>query len=126
MGTELNLAVASYLYVIAPMKGSPADIAGVRAAILLNTSIARLHETFRCTTQAVLNGAAGSEVKLRIFAPAPPAYLSCETQWLSRRCGGGKSEPGRIGVLRINSFAVGDSADVRTRVQELIKQGAKR
>ncbi len=35
-------------------------------------------------------------------------------------------EPGRIGVVRINSFAQGEAADVRARVQELARQGAQK
>jgi carboxyl-terminal processing protease len=35
-------------------------------------------------------------------------------------------EAGRIGVLRVNSFAPGEAADVRARVQDLIKQGAQK
>ena len=35
-------------------------------------------------------------------------------------------EAGRIGILRVNSLADGDAADVRARLQELIKQGAQK
>jgi carboxyl-terminal processing protease len=35
-------------------------------------------------------------------------------------------EAGRIGVLRVNSFDKGEAADVRARLQELIKQGAQK
>src|SRR5947208_1082391 len=35
-------------------------------------------------------------------------------------------EAGRIGILKINSFDNGEAADVRTRLQELIKQGAQK
>ncbi|MCA1607682.1 MAG: hypothetical protein LC775_19945, partial [Acidobacteria bacterium] len=37
-----------------------------------------------------------------------------------------RMEAGRIGVLRVNSFAQGEAADARARVQELIKQGAQK
>jgi carboxyl-terminal processing protease len=35
-------------------------------------------------------------------------------------------EAGRIGVLRVNSFAQGEAADARTRLQDLVKQGAQK
>jgi carboxyl-terminal processing protease len=35
-------------------------------------------------------------------------------------------EAGRVGILRINSFADGESAEVRARLQDLIKQGAQK
>ncbi len=35
-------------------------------------------------------------------------------------------EAGRVGILRINSFADGEAADVRARIQDLTKQGAQK
>jgi carboxyl-terminal processing protease len=35
-------------------------------------------------------------------------------------------EAGRVGVLRINSFADGEAADAKARLQDLIKQGAQK
>ena len=35
-------------------------------------------------------------------------------------------EPGKIGILRINSLDAGEAADVRARLQDLMKQGAQK
>jgi carboxyl-terminal processing protease len=35
-------------------------------------------------------------------------------------------EPGKIGVLRINSLDAGEAADARARLQDLVKQGAQK
>jgi carboxyl-terminal processing protease len=37
-----------------------------------------------------------------------------------------RMEAGRVGILRINSFGDGDAADVKARLQDLVKQGAQK
>src|ERR1044072_2698202 len=67
IGAELS-QVASYLYVIAPMKGSPADQAGVRAGDIIEYIDAKATRDISLyDAKQLLNGAAGSEVKLRIL-----------------------------------------------------------
>ncbi|MEP6570837.1 MAG: S41 family peptidase, partial [Acidobacteriota bacterium] len=75
----------------------------------------------------LLNGAPGSEVKLRVLrANTRPLTLTVKRGAFRAPAAEGRMEAGRIGVLRINSFAQGEAADVRSRVQDLIKQGAQK
>src|SRR6186997_3403045 len=67
IGAELS-QVASYLYVIAPMKGSPADQAGVRAGDIIEYIDGKATRDISLyDAKQLLNGSAGSEVKLRIL-----------------------------------------------------------
>ena len=77
IGAELS-QVASYLYVIAPMKGSPADVAGVRAGDIIEYIDGKATRDISLyDAKQLLNGAAGSEVKLRILrANARPLTLT--------------------------------------------------
>src|SRR5882672_11218866 len=77
VGAELS-QVASYLYVIAPMKGSPADQAGVRAGDIIEYIDGKATRDISLyDAKQLLNGAAGSEVKLRILrANARPLTLT--------------------------------------------------
>ncbi|MBC8028782.1 MAG: S41 family peptidase [Pyrinomonadaceae bacterium] len=127
IGAELS-QVASYLYVIAPMKGSPADLAGVRAGDIIEYIDGKATRDISLyDAKQLLNGAAGSEVKLRILrANARPLTLTVKRNTVRAAAAEARVEAGRIGILRINSFAEGDAADVRSRVQELIKQGAQK
>lgn len=127
IGAELS-QVASYLYVIAPMKGSPADLAGVRAGDIIEYIDGKATRDISLyDAKQLLNGAAGSEVKLRILrANARPLTLTVKRNASRAAAAEARMEAGRIGVLRINSLAEGDAADVRTRVQELAKQGAQK
>jgi carboxyl-terminal processing protease len=127
IGAELS-QVASYLYVIAPMKGSPADQSGVRAGDIIEYIDSKATRDISLyDAKQLLNGAAGSEVKLRILrANVRPLTLTVKRGTFRAPAAEAKMEAGRIGVLRINSFAPGEAADARARLQDLIKQGAQK
>ncbi|HUS11456.1 MAG TPA: S41 family peptidase [Pyrinomonadaceae bacterium] len=127
IGAELS-QVASYLYVIAPMKGSPADQAGVRAGDIIEYIDGKATRDISLyDAKQLLNGAAGSEVKLRILrANTRPLTVAVKRSAFRSPAAEARMEAGRIGVLRVNSFAQGEAADARARAQDLIKQGAQK
>src|SRR6266487_515446 len=127
IGAELS-QVASYLYVIAPMKGSPADQVGVRAGDIIEYIDGKATRDISLyDAKQLLQGPAGSEVKLRILrANAKPLTLTVKRGAFRAPAAEARMEAGRIGVLRINSLADGATADVRARVQDLLKQGAQK
>jgi carboxyl-terminal processing protease len=127
IGAELS-QVASYLYVIAPMKGSPADQSGVRAGDIIEYIDGKATRDISLyDAKQLLNGPAGSEVKLRILrANTRPLTVTVKRSAFRSPAAEARMEAGRIGVLRVNSFAQGEASDVRARVQDLIKQGAQK
>jgi len=127
IGAELS-QVASYLYVIAPMKGSPADQAGVKAGDIIEYIDGKATRDISLyDAKQLLNGAAGSEVKLRILrANAKPLTLTVKRGTFRDAAAESRMEAGRIGVLRINSLGEGEAADARGRTQDLIKQGTQK
>src|SRR5213593_2943379 len=67
IGAELS-QVASFLYVVAPIKGSPSDQAGVRAGDVIEYIDGKATRDISLyDARQLLNGAPGSEVKLRIL-----------------------------------------------------------
>src|SRR5882762_1539881 len=127
IGAELS-QVASYLYVIAPMKGSPADVAGLHAGDIIEYIDGKATRDISLyDAKQLLAGPAGSEVKLRILrANTRPLTLSVKRSSFRAPAAEAHMEAGRIGVLRVNSFAEGEAADARARLQELLKQGAQK
>src|SRR6266851_4917624 len=127
IGAELS-QVASYLYVIAPMKGSPADQAGVRAGDIIEYIDGKATRDISLyDARQLLNGAPGSEVKLRILrANSQPLTLTVKRGSFRAPAAESRMEAGKIGVLRINSLDNGEAADTRARLQELLKQGAQK
>jgi carboxyl-terminal processing protease len=127
IGAELS-QVASYLYVIAPMKGSPADQAGVRAGDIIEYIDGKATRDISLyDAKQLLNGTAGSEVKLRVLrANTNPLTVSVKRGAFRAPAAEARVEAGRIGILKINSFADGEAGDTRGRLQELIKQGVQK
>ena len=127
IGAELS-QVASYLYVIAPMKGSPADQAGIRSGDIIEYIDGKATRDISLyDAKQLLNGAAGTEVKLRVLrANSSPLTVSVKRGTFRAPSAEAKMETGRVGILRINSFADGEAADARARLQDLMKQGAQK
>jgi carboxyl-terminal processing protease len=127
IGAELS-QVASYLYVIAPMKGSPADQAGLNAGDIIEyIDNKATRDISLYDAKQLLNGPAGSEIKLRVLR-ANSTPLTITVKRGTSRAGAAeiRMEAGRVGVLRINSFADGEATEVRARLQDLVKQGAQK
>jgi len=127
IGAELS-QVASYLYVIAPVKGSPADQAGIRSGDIIEYIDGKATRDISLyDAKQLLNGATGSEVKLRVLrANAAPLTLSVKRGTFRSPAAESRMEANKVGVLRINSFSDGEGAEARAKVQDLIKQGAQK
>jgi carboxyl-terminal processing protease len=127
IGAELS-QFASYLYVIAPVKGGPAEQAGLRAGDIIEYIEGKATRDISLyDARQLLNGAPGSEVKLRVLrAGTRPFVLSVKRGSVQVPGAEARMEAGRIGVIKVNSLAEGEAADVKTRLQELTKQGAQK
>ena len=127
IGAELS-QFASYLYVIAPVKGGPADLAGLQAGDIIEYIDGKATRDISLyDARQLLNGAAGSEVKLRVLrAGTRPFVLNVKRGAATVPGAEARTEPGKIGVIKVNSLAEGEAADVKARLQELQKQGAQK
>src|SRR5215203_2096907 len=127
IGAELS-QVASYLYVVAPMKGSPADQAGINAGDIIEyIDNKATRDISLYDAKQLLNGAAGTEVKLRVLrANSSPLTIAVKRGTTRAAAEEGRMEAGRVGILRINIFADGESNEIKTRLQDLLKQGAQK
>jgi carboxyl-terminal processing protease len=127
IGAELS-QVSSYLYVIAPVKGSPADEGGVRSGDVIEyIDNKATRDISLYDAKQLLEGVPGSEVKLRILrANARPLTLTIKRETFKTPAPEARMEAGKIGVLKINSLAKGEASDVRSRLQDLMKQGAQK
>src|SRR5712691_10841001 len=117
IGAELS-QVASYLYVIAPMKGSPADEAGVRAGDVIEYIDGKATRDISLyDAKQLLNGQTGSEVKLRVLrANSRPLTLTVKRGSFRAPAAEARMETGKIGIVKINSLGDGEAADIKTRV----------
>jgi carboxyl-terminal processing protease len=127
IGAELS-QVSSYLYVIAPMKGSPADQAGLKAGDIIEyIDNKATRDISLYDAKQLLNGAANTEVKLRVLrANTAPLVVTVKRGSSRAPAAEARMEAGKVGILRINSFADTEATEVRARLQDLIKQGAQK
>jgi carboxyl-terminal processing protease len=127
IGAELS-QFASYLYVIAPVKGGPAELAGLQAGDIIEYIDGKATRDISLyDARQLLNGAPGSEVKLRVLrAGTRPFVLNVKRGSVQVPGAEARTEPGKIGVIKVNSLAEGEAADVKSRLQELQKQGAQK
>ena len=127
IGAELS-QMASYLYVVAPVKGAPAEQGGVRAGDIIEYIDGKATRDISLyDAKQLLTGAAGTEVKLRILrAGVRPLTLTVKRTAFRAPSVDARMEPGKIGILRINSLDAGEADDVRARLQDLMKQGAQK
>src|SRR5437667_12049379 len=127
IGAELSQA-SSFLYVVAPVKGSPADQAGVRAGDVIEYIDGKATRDISLyDARQLLNGAAGTEVKLRILRTnSRPLTLTVKRGSFRSPAAEARMEAGRIGILRINSLDSGEAAGAKARLQDLMKQGAQK
>src|SRR5438067_4170208 len=126
IGAELSQA-SSFLYVVAPVKGSPADQAGVRAGDVIEYIDGKATRDISLyDARQLLNGAPGTEVKLRVLrAGARAMTLSVKRGTFRAPAAEARMEAGRIGILRSNRLDNGEAADARARRQDLMKQGGR-
>src|SRR3989440_11853676 len=127
IGAELS-QFASYLYVIAPVKGGPADQAGLQAGDIIEYIDGKATRDISLyDARQLLNGNPGSEVKLRVLrAGTRPFVVNVRRGAAQVPAAEARMETGRVGVIKVNSLADGESADVKSRLQELQKQGAQK
>src|SRR6266705_5402841 len=127
IGAELS-QIASFPYVVAPMKGSPADEAGIRAGDIIEYIDGKATRDISLyDARQLLNGQQGSEVKLRILrANSRPVTLTVKRGSFRAPSAEARMEAGKIGILRINSLDGGEAADARSHLQDLLKQGAQK
>src|SRR6185503_10317202 len=117
IGAELS-QVASYLYVISPMKGTAADQAGVKAGDIIEyIDNKATRDISLYDAKQLLNGSAGTEVKLRVLrANSSPLTLSVKRGGAHAAAAEGRMETGRVGILRINSLNDGEANEIRARL----------
>src|SRR6266576_4350842 len=124
LGAELS-QVASFLYIVAPVKGSPADQAGLRSGDVIEYIDGKATRDISLyDARQLLNGAPGTEVKLRVLRAPRPLTLTVKRGTFRAPAAEAHMEPGHIGVLRINSLDEGEAADAKAKLQDLQKQGA--
>lgn len=126
IGVELS-QVSSYLYVIAPIKGSTAEKAGLKSGDVIEyIENKATRDISLYDARNMMLGETGTKVKLRVLrAGAKPQTIEVPRASYKIPEAEARIEPnGKIGIIKVNSLEDGEGVDIKNRLQELSKQGA--
>lgn len=127
IGAEFS-QVSQYLYVIAVIKDSPAEKAGLKSGDVveyIETKATRDISLYNA--RQLLLGEAGSKINLRILrAGEKPMTLSVTRGTYKMPMPESRIEAGKVGVVKVYSLEKGEAKNIRAKVQELTKQGVQK
>lgn len=126
IGAELS-NIDGYVYVVAPIKGSPAEAAGLKAGDYIEYIDGKATRDISLyDAQQLLLGDSGSKVKLRVLrAGTQPQTLEITRSPYKIPSVETRLEADKIGILKVYSLESGESEDIKNSLQNLIKQGAQ-
>lgn len=127
IGAEYS-QVSSYLYVVSVTKGSPAEKAGLKAGDVVEyIENKATRDVSLYDARQLLLGAAGSEVNLRILrSGAKPQTIKVTRGTFKTPAAESRIEADKVGVVKIYSLEEGESANIKTQIQNLTKQGVQK
>lgn len=127
IGAEYS-QVSLYLYIVSVTKGSPAEKAGLKSGDVveyIDTKATRDISLY--DARQMLQGDAGTTVNLRVLRTGEkPQTIKVTRGTFKVPAAESRVEAGKIGVIKVNSLEDGESADIRTHVQGLAKQGVQK
>ncbi|HEU4386456.1 MAG TPA: S41 family peptidase [Blastocatellia bacterium] len=119
--------VSGFAYVIAVVKGSPGEQAGVREGDFveyiskLPTRDLSLYEA-----QQLLSGQPGTSVELRVFRQGQSRKFTISRAKLAQPPIESRLEEPGIGYIKLTTLADGKTAEVRSHIAELVSKGAQK
>ena len=123
IGAEFS-ELSSYLYLVSVIKDSPADKAGLQAGDVIEyVNKKATRDISLYDAKQLIAGDAGTKVNLRVLRTGEKPQTIAVTRGAYKvPAVESKIESGNIGYVKVYSLEKGESADIRSRVQELSKK----
>lgn len=114
-----------YLYVISALKGSPAELAGIKSGDVIeyiDTKATRDISLY--DARQLVSGDPGTPVNLRVLRPGvKPQTLKVTRGAYKAPPAESRIEAGRVGVIKVHGFEDGESDNIKNQIAILTKQG---
>lgn len=119
--------VAGYIYVIAVVKGSPAEKVGLRAGDFIEyIDTLPTRDISLYDAEELLSGQSGSDIKIKVFRRGRPYKTEIKRAAISEPAiESSILEPG-IGYLKVTSLANGKVEEIKKQLAELQKKGMQK
>jgi len=119
--------VAGYSYVVAVLKGSPADQAGIREGDFIEY-LGKLpsRDLSLFDIQQLLSGQAGTAVEIRIMHQGQSRKVSITRARVTQPAIESRIEEPGIGYIRVTTLSEGKAAEVKTLLTEMTSKGAQK
>lgn len=127
IGAEFS-QVSSYLYIISVIKNSPAEKAGLKAGDVIEyIENKATRDISLYDARQLMIGAADSKVKLRVLrAGEKPQTIDVTRGSYKIPEAEMRVEAGKVGVIKVFSLETGEAKDIKTKVEDLKKQGVSK
>ncbi len=119
--------VAGFAYVVAVLKGSPAEQAGIKDGDFIEY-IGKLpsRDLSLYDCQNLINGAVGSTVELKILHRGVSRKITLTRAKVNQPAIEARTEESGIGYLKVTSLAEGKAGEIKTQLNELVTKGAQK
>ncbi|HET9533078.1 MAG TPA: S41 family peptidase [Blastocatellia bacterium] len=119
--------VGGYAYVLAVVKGSPAEAAGIRSGDFIEyVGKVPSRDLSLYDIEQLLGGQPGSTVEIRILHQGQSRKVNLARAKLVQPSIESRIEETGIGYIKITSLAPNKSAEVKTQLSDLMSKGAQR
>jgi len=127
IGAEFS-QVSGYLYVVAVVKGSPADTSGLKAGDVIEYIDGKATRDISLyDARGLVAGEAGTPVALRVLRSGEkPQVIKVNRGSYKIPSAESRVDAGKIGVIKVYSLEAGESADIKNQIQSLQKQGVQK
>jgi carboxyl-terminal processing protease len=119
--------VAGYSYVVAVLKGSPADQAGIKEGDFVEY-VGKMpsRDLSLYDIQQLLSGQPGTAVELRIMHQGQSRKVSVNRAKITQPAIESRVEEPGIGYIKVTTISDGKAAEVKAQVSELVAKGAQK
>ena len=127
IGAEFS-QVSGYLYVVAVVKGSPADTSGLKAGDVIEYIDGKATRDISLyDAKGLVAGETGTPVALRVLRSGEkPQVIKVNRGSYKTPSAESRVEAGKIGVIKVYSLDTGESTDIKNQIQSLQKQGVQK
>lgn len=119
--------VGGYAYIVAVLKGTPAEQAGIRAGDFIEyVGTVPSRDLSLYDIEQLLNGDAGTTVELRVLHQGQSRKINLARAKITQPAIESRIEEPGIGYVKVTSLSEGKAEEIKTQLSDLMAKGAQK